>query len=235
MSFKWILFDADGTLFDYDAAEREALNDLWASVRLPPRADLLEAYRRINSALWRRFEAGEVSAHEIKLERFRGLVEELGVEAEPDRLSAGYLDHLGRQTHLLPGAEEVLSVLAGSRSLALITNGLASVQRSRLRLSPIGRHFEVVVISEEVGSAKPDGRIFEAAFEKMGSPGRAEVLMVGDNLLADVEGARRFGLPTCWFNHNGRSSRGAAEPTFEIHALAELPELLDVDDPSPHS
>ncbi len=213
MTFSWILFDADGTLFDYDHAEGEALDALWSDAGLPPRGDLLTIYRRINSALWRRFEAGEATAAEIKEKRFRDLVDELGVDADPGRLSAGYLDHLSRQTRLVPGAEPLLESLRRTRKLALITNGLSQVQRPRLERSPIGRHFEVLVISEEVGFAKPDGRIFAQALALMGGPPKEEVLMVGDNLHADIEGAHRFGLATCWLNPGGRDRRGEIEPT----------------------
>lgn len=226
MTFSWILFDADGTLFDYDHAEGEALEALWSDAGLPPRRDLLAVYRRINGALWKGLETGEVSAGEIKEERFRRLVDELGLAADPRQLSASYLDHLSRQTRLVAGAGELLDSLRRTRKLALITNGLSQVQRPRLERSPIGRHFDVLVISEEVGFAKPDGRIFAQALAMMGDPPKDEVLMVGDNLLADIEGARRFGLATCWLNPGGRESSGEIEPTFEVHDLGQLRQVL---------
>lgn len=226
MPYEWILFDADGTLFDYDRAERAALRELWSAAGMPESEDLLETYRNVNGALWQQFEAGQVTAARIKTERFVRLLAELGLEGEPRELSASYLESLGRQTHLLPGALELLESISGTRRLALITNGLSSVQRSRLGRSPIGPHFEAVVISEEIGVAKPDPRIFEAALEAMGDPAKEEILMVGDNLLADIAGAKRFGLATCWLNLGGRASSDGVGPTFEVQQLAELQQLL---------
>lgn len=226
MDYRWILFDADGTLFDYELAETAALQALWTELGLGSRTDLDVAYRRINAELWRRFEAGEVTPGEIKLERFRRLADELALEAAPADLSRSYIEQLGRQTQLLPGAERLLESLSPRYRLALITNGLAAVQRSRLALSTIGRHFPVVVISEEVGWAKPDPRIFARALELMESPQKREVLMVGDNLLADIEGAHRFGFETCWFNQDGRATNGHVTTTHEVHRLSELRERL---------
>ncbi len=225
--YRWILFDADGTLFDYDRAEVAALAALWTDADLGrSHAELRTAYRRINGALWKRFENGDISSHSIKEERFRRLVEELRLDADPAELSHLYLGWLGRQIQLLPGAERLLESLAPTYRLALITNGLASVQRSRLERSPIGRHFEVVVISEEVGFAKPDPRIFEHAFTLMGGPAKPDVLMVGDNLLADIDGAGRYGLETCWVNLDGRATNGKIATTHEAHRLSDLEEIL---------
>lgn len=225
-AYRWILFDADGTLFDYEAAESAALQATWLERGLEPRSDLLSLYRNINSALWQSYELGEITSDEIKIERFRRLAEELELTEDPARLSSGYLESLGRQTQLLPGAARLLQSLATDRRLALITNGLAQVQRSRLGLSPIGRHFEAIVISEEVGFAKPDGRIFELALAKMDGAARGDVLMVGDNLLADISGAQRFGLATCWLNLGGRASSDGIRPTYEVHGLDQLRQLL---------
>ena len=82
--------------------------------------------------------------------------------------------------------------------LALITNGLRDVQRPRLAGSAIGDYFAEVIISEEVGAAKPDPAIFDAAFELLGRPPRAKVLLIGDSLSSDIAGGRDYGLDTCW-------------------------------------
>ncbi len=107
----------------------------------------------------------------------------------------------------------------------LITNGLAEVQRPRFAASSIRRHFEGLVISEEVGAAKPDPRIFDVAFAKMEDPKRTEVLMVGDSLSSDIKGGNDSGIDTCWFNPSGRNGEHGVEPKYEIR---KLDELLDI-------
>jgi 2-haloacid dehalogenase len=108
----------------------------------------------------------------------------------------------------------------------IVTNGLAEVQRPRLAASAIGPHIAGIVISEEVGSAKPDGGIFRAAFEAMEGPSKRDVLMVGDSLTSDIAGGRDFGIDTCWFNRAALPRSCDVEPTFEVARLHELLEIV---------
>jgi FMN phosphatase YigB (HAD superfamily) len=108
----------------------------------------------------------------------------------------------------------------------ILTNGLKDVQRSRLGQSEIGRYFSDIIISEEVGSAKPDGRIFDAAFEAMGRPQKTEVLIVGDSLTSDIQGGLDYGIDTCWFNPGRRPNILGREVGFEIERIGELLVIL---------
>jgi 2-haloacid dehalogenase len=219
--YPWLLLDADGTLFDYDRAELDALRATSVEAGLQFSPAWLPAYRRINTALWEGFERGEVDQETIKTRRFEQLADELGLALEPAEFGRRYLAHLAEQTHLIEGAEETLKALRRTSGLVVLTNGLKEVQRPRLARSRIGSLVDGVVVSEEVGAAKPDGRIFEIAFEQMGGPSKQEVLMVGDSLLSDIRGGNDFGIDTCWYNPNGRPRDGAVS-TYEIARLREL-------------
>ena len=223
--YRWILLDADGTLFDFAAAETAALSQ--TLVELGHKLDdrVREVYAQINAELWRQFEAGEVTSERLRVARFEQLLMELGIAREPEGVSDHYLDLLGQQARLLPHAERVVRHLATTCRLVLATNGIASVQRSRFARSTIRDCFEHVVISDEVGVAKPHGRFFAEAFSRMAQPDKSDVLMVGDSLGADILGGVRFGIDTCWVNPRGLAADGEARPTFTI---ARLPELLSV-------
>ena len=103
------------------------------------------------------------------------------------------------QSQLLPGALDLVRELAKRFPLALITNGIAAVQNKRFAASPITRYFKSIVISEEVGIAKPDPRIFRPALEKLGVEA-ADVLYVGDSITSDMAAARNAGMDFCWVN-----------------------------------
>lgn len=227
MSYTWILLDADGTLFDYDSAEAGALAATFAELGLPFPADCLEVYRRINGRFWLELERGTTTPDRIRVERFESLFEVLEVDADPAECSRRYLANLARRTELIDGAEAVVARLAERSRLLVVTNGLAEVQRPRLSASAIDHHIAGLVISEEVGSAKPDRGIFEAAFAMMGSPAKQEVLMVGDSLTSDIAGGRGFGIDSCWFNPSDRPCDADVEPTFEITRLVDLVEIVD--------
>jgi 2-haloacid dehalogenase len=223
--YRWLLLDADGTLFDYDRAELDALRATLAGAGLRFDPAWLAIYRRINAGLWRQFERGEIDQETIKARRFEHLADELGLALNPPEFGRQYLAHLAEGTHLIDGAEETLQALHGKCGLVVLTNGLREVQRPRLARSTIGPLLDGIIVSEEVGAAKPDGRIFEIAFELMGQPSKREVLMVGDSLSSDIRGGNDFGIDTCWFNPDGRQGDGIAS-TYEISHLGQLPSIV---------
>ncbi len=230
MAYEWLLLDADGTLFDYDAAERQALTKTWNEFGLRFAPEVLTTYRQINARLWREFERGEIASEQLKVERFTRLFDSREIPIwgdEPERFAVQYLHNLGMCTDLIDGAEVVLRALAPRVNLALITNGLTLVQRSRLVKSGLAPLFRAVVISEEEGVAKPDPRIFEIALARMGHPDKETVLMVGDSLSSDMLGAACSGIDTCWFNPVGRPRDPQIDVTYEIRTLDELLQVVN--------
>ncbi|MGC9522083.1 MAG: YjjG family noncanonical pyrimidine nucleotidase [Anaerolineae bacterium] len=231
MTYRWALFDADGTLFDYDAAEYQALSRSLTQVGLPFGPDVLERYRQINSQLWHDFEKARITSDRIKAERFIRFFEELSLDQpapDPLQFSTRYLQNLGDCVDLIPGAAEVLRDLRGKVRLALITNGLSDVQRSRLSKSGLEGYFEAVVISEEEGVAKPDPGIFDIIFARMNHPDKREVLMIGDSLTSDIRGANAYGIDACWYNPNGLPRDVDVAIHYEIRALSELLSIVEL-------
>jgi YjjG family noncanonical pyrimidine nucleotidase len=226
--YKAVFFDADDTLFDYPAAERAALlacRDKFAiAIEAGP---FIAAYRRHNHDVWREFERGETDQATLRVERFRRLAAELAISGLPlERVSSFYLDTLAAQSQLLPGALDLVRGLAGEYPLALVTNGIASVQNKRFAASPITPYFKAIVISEEVGIAKPDPRIFRPALEKLGVAA-ADVLYVGDSVTSDMAAARNAGMDFCWLNPGGAPVPAGHAPAFIIAAIADFPALAD--------
>lgn len=225
--YRWLLFDADGTLFDYDAAERTALERSFREIDQPFGPEMLTVYRRVNAHLWQQFEAGRVTADRLKTQRFEQLFEELRMPGDAAAFSARYLINLSRVTDLIDDAEAVLASLAERCRIGIITNGLTTVQRPRFSASALAPYFEVIVISDEIGVAKPDPRIFDAAFELMEHPARDAVLIIGDSLTSDMRGGEQYGIDTCWFNPARRPNTSDVAPTYEIAHLQELFTILE--------
>jgi YjjG family noncanonical pyrimidine nucleotidase len=214
-------------LFDYDQAEAFALKNSFAEAGLPFIQPYLEAYRQINHDMWLDFEQGNIDQVTLRTRRFELLFAAINMDEDPQNFSARYLVNLARGAFLIDGAEALVRSLSGRFNLAIITNGLADVQRPRLARSSIHSYIEAIIISEEVGAAKPDPKIFDIAFARMDHPGRDEVLIIGDSLTSDMQGGHNYGIDTCWFNPQGRSN-GRISTTFEIQRLAELPKILGV-------
>ena len=222
MPYTWILFDADGTLFDYDQAEINALEGAFHDLGLPFIDDYIKTYRAINLQVWQDFEAGRVSSIRLRTLRFERLFEAAGINANPADFSRCYLARLARQSVLMPDAEETVRALSRQSQMAIVTNGLKDVQRPRLAGSPIADHFAHMIISEEVGAAKPHPAYFEFVLDHIGRPPLANILIVGDSLTSDIQGGINAGIDTCWYNPLGLPNNQPVRPRYVIRTLTEI-------------
>jgi 2-haloacid dehalogenase len=218
--YTWLLFDADDTLFDFPRAEANALRWTLDSLGLPASPDYFEIYARCNLAVWKEFERGLLTSVELRTKRFRLFFDEVGITADPETVSPLYLQNLALGTDLLPAAEEVIRFLRPRFHLGLVTNGLADVQHPRLARSALADCFEGIFISEEIGAAKPARAYFDAVFNAIGNPPKSEVLIIGDSLTSDMRGGIDYGIDTCWYNPDGKTTD--LPVTFQIAALNEL-------------
>jgi 2-haloacid dehalogenase len=227
MKYKVILFDADGTLFDFDRAERHALAKSFSYFDAHYDEPFhLAVYQGINAQIWLEFEKQTISADALKTERFRRYFDEVNLALDPKVFSDFYLDALSQSSFLLDGAEELVTELSRSCTLILLTNGLSSVQHPRFKSSPIYKFMSAIVVSEDVGIAKPNSGIFEHAIEHVDHTPKRSMIMVGDNLKSDIQGGINFGIDTCWFNPERKMNTTGIRPTYEIQKLDEIHKIL---------
>ena len=224
--YTWLLFDADGTLFDYDRAEAVALEKTFRDAGISCGPQVLPLYRKFNQQLWKELEAGTVSPAVLRVLRFERLLQTIGSDVAPLPVSESYLRNLSECTHLIEGAHELLESLHRAYRIAIATNGLSVVQRPRVGNSAIRDYIADLVISEEIGKAKPAMAFFDTAFERMGNPDRSAVLMVGDSLSSDIAGACNYGMDTCWYNPAAHARPEHLAITYEIRSLGELGGIL---------
>ena len=227
-SYKWLLFDADNTLFDFDAAEDYALTRTLLHFEVQPTPQMKDCYRQVNSALWAAFERGEISQETILARRFANFLEAIGVQGESDQWGRYFENTLASSAPLLPGAEALCRRAAQKYTLALITNGVPFIQRSRLEHSTIARYFaDRVFISGEMGCRKPEKAYFDKVLEALGARNqRGKVLVIGDSLSSDIRGAFNAQLDSVWL-HWPTAKAGAIKPTYEVENLAQLAEFLN--------
>jgi YjjG family noncanonical pyrimidine nucleotidase len=222
MKYERLLFDADGTLFDYDKAEAVSLESAFGQAGFSFKKKYSKLYRQINGQIWQDFEKGLISQDRLRIKRFELLFDAVKLKTDPWEFSKKYLESLSKCTYLLEDAEEVVSLLSKKAGLILLTNGLKDVQRSRWSKSVISRYFTDILISEEVGAAKPDRKMFDEAFNRMNNPDKEKVLMVGDGLTSDIKGGMDYGIDTCWFNPLELPRDPDIEIGYEIKHLREL-------------
>lgn len=224
--YTWLLFDADGTLFDYDAAETAALSKTLIDNGIEYSNHHLTRYKSINSALWKMFEEGTTSPDSLKVTRFTLLSQQFSFNVDGEKLSKDYLYNLSQCTHLFKDTFDSLKKLHKKFKIAIITNGLKEVQRPRFAKSEIGRFMDEIIISDEIGMVKPNPDIFDYAFEKMGMPSKEEVIIIGDSLPSDIKGGISYGIDTCWFNPGNYITKQKISITYIVQNLTELTKIL---------
>ena len=110
--------------------------------------------------------------------------------------------------------------------IVILTNGIREVQLSRIGNSPLNKYVNQVITSEETGYKKPDVRIFNYAFNKIGHANKKATIIVGDSLSSDIQGGINYGISACWYNSTGEKNRTGLSPDYEIKDLRELLKLL---------
>lgn len=226
MKYELLLFDADGTLFDYDYAEQFALEETLKEFGVKFNSDLLSNYREVNSKIWLEFEQNLITAADLKVERFRRYFEVISMKGDPQKFSDRYLINLSKSTKLLAEAEDIVKHFYGQKKISLITNGLTSVQKPRFKNSAIYPFINSIIISEELGISKPDAGIFEHAMRESNHIVKKTTIIIGDNLGSDIKGGLLFGIDTCWYNPANKENNTKIEPTFEINSLSELTDII---------
>lgn len=225
MRYPYILLDLDHTLLDSNASEVAAFDETMRSIGVAEPQPLFAPYVQINRALWAAVERNEISPEVVRFARFEQFVVDQGLDADPHAMAETFATGLSNNGDLFPGALALLQSLSRVATLAMVTNGIGTIQRSRIERLGIGQYFAAVSISGEIGSSKPDSGIFDHAFSALGSPSLDQAVMVGDNLSSDIAGGNRFGVDTCWLNTAGRIAESVT-PTYQITDLAELEAIV---------
>lgn len=225
-TYTHLLFDLDGTLFDFEAAEHAAFEKTCRMLHIPYSEELLKKYVMINESYWKLFELGKVTQPELAKRRFADLYSYLQIDGDADQANYCYRKNLADSSQIFPDTIPVCKALIQSYHICLITNGITDVQLKRLSVSPLKAYAEKVFISEAVGSQKPQKAFFDYVFNDLQiQPSQA--LVIGDSLTSDICGAKNSNADSCWFNPLRKENPyHDMKPTYEISSLTQLLPLL---------
>ena len=222
MKYKYLLFDADGTLLDFAKSEAEALREMLFENGICNDDATVELYSGINDSLWKLLEKGEIDKPTLLVRRFELLLQALGLEGDPVRMAREYEDNLSTKGYVLEGAEEMCQALYGKAKMYIVTNGLEKVQRGRYAVCGIDEYFENAFISDVIGHQKPSVKYFEAVAKNIKDFDKSTALIIGDSLSSDIKGGLDFGIDTCWYNPKGAKTPENMEITFVARNFEEV-------------
>lgn len=224
---KTVFVDLDDTIWWTAENSKVAMRQLFAKAglsRLCAYEDFYAIYMAKNDELWTLYHHGEISKDFLVSERFRYTLERVGqggdLLAASLELNERYLELLGRQRLLLPGARELLEHLNGRYDVNVLSNGFKSVQRRKLESAGVAHLVHRLILSDDCGVTKPMRGIFDYALRECGCSADTTV-MIGDNYDADIIGAHEAGWRTIFFNLRG-AKLGRTVADFEVANLADI-------------
>ena len=221
-----ILFDADGTLLDFQKSEREALIEALLQFDIVADEVMVATYSRINDGLWKALERKEIEKEVLKYRRFELLLEAYGIERDARAMARAYMQALSEKGYPMAGARELCEALLGKVRMYIVTNGVGFIQRERQKRSGLAPYFDGVFISEDVGFEKPDCRYFEFVASSVNAFSKETTLIVGDSLSSDIRGGINFGIDTCWYNPKGNPVPDGMEITYLVKDFEEIKSLI---------
>jgi putative hydrolase of the HAD superfamily len=226
-----VLFDLDDTLFDHRASAADALRAVHGA-HDPFRKTPFDTFERQHSSLLEELHpevvSGRLGMDAAREERFRRLFGYFGHAAADAACRDAAL--LYRSEYLaarraMSGAAALLEAVRQRAAVAIVSNNMLQEQQDKLAHCGLAAHVDALVVSEDVGIAKPDPEIFLVALRALGVR-PAEAVMVGDSWPADVVGARSAGIRPVWFNPSRLPSPEPHAGVSELHALAPVPAVL---------
>lgn len=225
---KVILWDIDGTLLNFEEAEKAAIRSGFEIFGLGACSDeMIRTYSEINKGYWKRLERGEITKKEVLEGRFRDFFEKYGLDLSVvSDFNAQYQISLGDTVVFYDNALETVQACRGNFPQYAVTNGTKVAQDRKLKNSGLINLLDGVFISEEVGTEKPGIGFFEKVFEKIGKYDCSEIMIVGDSLTSDMKGGNNAGIVTCWFNPDKKKEETDLRIDYEISNLKQVMDIV---------
>ena len=227
MTYKFLLFDLDHTLLDFDTAEDVALTQLLKEEGVEDIQAYKDYYVPMNKLLWKDLELKMITKKELVNTRFAKLFAHFGIEKDGTYLAERYQFFLSKQGQTFPGVEDLLrKLISQDYELYAATNGITYIQTGRMAQSGLAPYFNQVFISEQLQTQKPDPLFYDKIGQQIAGFSKEKTLMIGDSLTADIQGGNNAGIDTIWYNPHHLENKTQAQPTYEVDSYQALLDCL---------
>lgn len=228
---KYILWDIDNTLLNFDLAEKAAMKNGFKKFAINiGDENALGTYNSINDKYWKRLEKGEITRHETLHGRFREFFDLYNVNYDEkliEKFNLFFQEELGKHIFFNDGAKESLEILDRDYAQYAVTNGSKIAQEAKLSNSGLDKIFLDAFISEDLKADKPSKEFFDKVFNKIGSTNKDEYILIGDSLSSDMRGANNAGIKNIWYNPKGKENNLGVNIDYTIHELDKVIYILD--------
>ncbi|MBQ6061942.1 MAG: YjjG family noncanonical pyrimidine nucleotidase [Clostridia bacterium] len=225
---KALLWDVDGTLLDFKAAESAAIRRLFGEFSLGECTDeMIRRYSAINEEFWQRLERNEITKQQVLIGRYEQFFAEIGAPVSlAVEFNRRYQVRLGDTIVLRDDSYSIVKSLRRRVRQYVVSNGTVIAQSRKLEGSGLGEMMDGVFLSEALGVEKPNKAFFDAVMERICPEAPEEVMIIGDSLTSDIRGGNNAGIKTCWYNPEGKTAPDEYKIDYVIADLHEIDSLL---------
>ncbi len=223
---KYILLDIDDTVLDFERCSNAAVLSAAEELNVDLPDGLLLDFHRINRGLWRDVELGKLTAAGLHEIRWNLIFRETGIDFDGILFEKYFRKYLDMSAYPVEGAGDFLAYLSKKYVIAGASNASLHQQINRLSIAGFIECFKYLFVSESIGADKPSAAFFDHCMEKLGTNDLSEVIMIGDSLTADINGACDYGLRTVWFNKKRLPVPPECKADHVIEKLSEIDRVL---------
>lgn len=230
MRYTDIFLDLDDTLIDTAENTRVTVSEIYEDYNLgnyfPSFDDFYTIYYANVSRLWELYSHGRISKKTLQRERFVGalsMVEEIS-EEQALAINDDFIARVMEKGILIEGAKDLLDYLYPKYKIHILSNGFTEMQYKKMDSAGLSSYFDKIILSDKVGINKPHPDIFTYALDEV-QKDKKEVIMIGDNVVNDIQGAYNCEIDQIWFNPEDLSP-GNIKPTYTVKKLDEIKNIL---------
>lgn len=223
--YQFILLDLDNTILDFDTTEKNSFKKIIESFAIEFNLEVLNQYKQINTSLWKLLEQGKVTKDIVLNTRFSEFFKLYDLDVDGAKVEMQFRQYLDESSDLIPNAKNTLLELKNrGKKLYTASNGVYSTQIQRLTNAGILDLFDDMFISEKVGFEKPSIQFFEYCLDNIKDMEKDKIIMVGDSISSDIQGALNAGIDSCYYKHN--KELDCLNATYIINDISELLEIV---------
>jgi len=223
---KAVLIDIDNTLLDFNKCATFAIKSGFEDFNIEFSDSIFPVFKEINDKLWLQVEQKTLTKPELHKIRWKLIFNELGIEKDGVEFEKVFVNYVHESHIPVDGALDLLQYLSAKYSVYAASNASLKQQINRLTKANMIKYVKDIFVSDEIGFPKPSGEFFDICLSRIAPLKKEELVMIGDSLTADIDGGTKYGIATCWFNHDKEEVPADLKADYIVDSLSDIKNIF---------
>lgn len=225
---KVLFWDFDGTITDLHAMQVYLFEQMTKKLNIKvDDPHFFDEFDKINLSCWEKYEKKEYTLEDVFYNRFDILYKKYNINADPNKSSIIYEDHVKDKGFIHDNADVIIKDLSSKYKQYATTNGVSEIQRNKIKANGLINVFDAIFVSSDVGYNKPQKEYFDKIINFIGDYSRDEIMIIGDSQTSDMLGANNASIKCCYYNPQKKDIDKNLKIDYQISSLNELYKILE--------